>query len=650
MRTALIAVVLGASACSRGGEPERERASEREERDPQDVSRPEIRDAFVEAQRRPRHASDGGGRARLVLGEGQDGSVVAGTSGRWTIEYTAGPLGIAEGGAIYLQVSPFFEWSTPQAADEAAPGFTRVSTTAEGVELAARTLDQQLLGVEVGGRALREGELVTIVYGAGPAGARADPYAEKASRLWIAVDGDGDGARKVLRDSPGVDVLPGPPAMLVATLPSTARAGEPVRLCLALLDARANLAGPCEARIELADLPGGLELPREIELVPSDRGRKSVTGVAREEGVLRLRAVAKLDGRELEATTNPLLVSGGPRILWGDLHGHSALSDGTGSPEDFHEYARDVAALDVVALTDHDHWGLLFLDEDPDLWRRNVEAARAFEEPGRFVALPGYEWTSWLTGHRHVLFFGDETPLCSSIDERYDTPGELREALRGKEALIVPHHPAGGPIAIDWRVAPDPELEPVVELCSAHGTSEALDAPRVLHSPRPGHFARDALERGYRFGFVASGDGHDGHPGLAWKGPHYPTGGLVALLSEDLTRAGVLRALKERRCYATSGPRILLRFAVGSARMGETVSAASVAEEARLYVHVIAASQLESVELVLRGGEILSFPCQGELEFAAGAALGDLEAGDWVYLRATQLDGGLAWSSPVFVE
>ncbi|MGH9337934.1 MAG: DUF3604 domain-containing protein, partial [Vicinamibacteria bacterium] len=94
-----------------------------------------------------------------------------------------------------------------------------------------------------------------------------------------------------------------------------------------------------------------------------------------------------------------------PRILWGDLHGHSQLSDGTGTPEDFFLYARDVAALDVVALTDHDHWGMVFLDANPGLWKTIEETARRFDEPGRFVALLGYEWTSWIHGHRHVLYF-----------------------------------------------------------------------------------------------------------------------------------------------------------------------------------------------------------------------------------------------------
>ena len=89
------------------------------------------------------------------------------------------------------------------------PGYTEVTTEAEGVELEAGTLDQQLLGIQVGGRPLEAGERVRIVYGAGSAGAIADSYAEKRARFWIAVDGDGDGVRKVLADSPSVEVRRG---------------------------------------------------------------------------------------------------------------------------------------------------------------------------------------------------------------------------------------------------------------------------------------------------------------------------------------------------------------------------------------------------------------------------------------------------------
>ena len=56
------------------------------------------------------------------------------------------------------------------------------------------------------GRALAPGERVQLTYGAGTWGATADTFAERDSRFYIAVDGDGDGRRTFLRDSPGVDV------------------------------------------------------------------------------------------------------------------------------------------------------------------------------------------------------------------------------------------------------------------------------------------------------------------------------------------------------------------------------------------------------------------------------------------------------------
>ena len=100
------------------------------------------------------------------------------------------------------------------------------------------------------------------------------------------------------------------------------------------------------------------------------------------------------------------------------------------------------------------------------------------------MTLFGYEWTSWIHGHRHVLYFSEDAPLLSSMDERYETPEQLWAELADHSAVTVPHHPAGGPIAIDWGVPPDPLLDPVCEVISAHGCREALHCPRLLHRPR----------------------------------------------------------------------------------------------------------------------------------------------------------------------
>ena len=593
-----------------------------------------------------RHPSDGGGRAWLE--PSKDGAAVtAGQPARFRLVFEVGPLGIAKDGAIYLQVSPFWGWSTPQTRDSEAAGYTTFETSASDIELKPRTVAPQLLQLQVTGRPLVAGDRVTLVYGAGPARAVADRFAERGSRFWFAVDGDGDGVRQVLEDSPQVEVLPGPPAQLQVALPGTARPGERVAVTLALLDAMGSAGTRTAGEIIFPERPAGLELPARVALAPADRGRKTVFAVAREPGIVRLRA----EGPEgLSAESNPLLIAReGPRVLWGDLHGHSNFSDGTGTPEDYYLYARDVSGLDVAALTDHDHWGMLFLDAHPEMWDEIQRQTRRFHEPGRFVTLLGYEWTSWIQGHRHVLHFEDQAKVLSSLDPNYESPVQLWRALAGKPALTFAHHSAGGPIATNWAIPPDPVLEPVTEIVSAHGSSEAADSPEPIYNPVDGNYVRDALGRGYRFGFIGSGDSHDGHPGLAQLTAN--SGGLAAILAEERTRESVLAALRARRVYATNGPRILLRTALGAHPMGSTIAVppgGSASEQ--LFVSVISPQPLERVDLIRSGRVVDSMQLAGERDVQLEREVSDLRPGEYVYVRAVQRDGGAAWSSPIYVD
>jgi hypothetical protein len=658
---ALVALV----ACSGG--PHGGEAEAAGEGGPRRSPRPDLLESLRQDLAAERHPSDGGGRAWLEAEDGTPAAAVAGLPGRWTIVYEAGPLGIAEGGMIFLQVSPFWGWSTPQTQWPRSFGYTEVSTAAEGVELGAQTLGEQLLGIAVGGRALERGERVRIVYGAGEEGAVADRFAEHRSHFWIAVDGDGDGVRKILADSPAVDVAPGPPARLLLLLPSTARPGEAVRLTAAVVDALGNAGVDFAGRVRLAAGAGSaaVDHPSGLDFTAADRGRLTVEVTPREPGVVRLEGEGPWG---LEAESNPVQVSlEGARILWGDLHNHSNYSDGSGQPEELFLYARDVAALDVVSVTDHDHWGMRFLDQRPDMWEEIKSLAERYDEPGRFVTLPGYEWTNWVHGHRHVLYFGDraaagELRLFSSLDPEYETPQQLWAALRGRPAITVAHHSAGGPVSTDWSIPPDPELEPVTEIVSVHGSSEALDSPSLIYSPVPGNFVRDALDRGYRLGFVGSSDSHDGHPGLAHLAS--PTSGLVAILAEEATREAVYEALRRRRVYATSGPRIVLRAVFGGHPMGSEIPVgggdAGVAADppavpeirgvpaGTLVVQAIAPGDLSHVDVIRSGAVVQGVDCAGERRCSFGLEVPDLEAGEYLYVRVVQRDGGAAWSSPFF--
>lgn len=648
--TLVLTLVLLLGGCS-GGAPEP--AADAPAGSP--MARPDIVEALRADLAAERSPSDGGGRAWIEDGPA---SIEASDTGTWTLVYEAGPLGVAVGGMVFLQVSPFWGWSTPQTRIPEARGYTTVATTAEGVTLEPETLDQGLLGITVGGRALVAGDRLEIVYGGGEIGAMADRYAESASTFWFAVDGDGDGIRGLVADPPTIAVTAGPAAQLSILGPAVLRPGETASARLAVLDALGNAGVPFEGEIllgcrplpppgeQLAAAACGLGLPAAVRLRAEDGGRLAIPLEAVTEGFFVLTA-RSID--DLGAESGPIAVSATwPRTLWGDLHGHSGLSDGTGTPDDYFGYARDVAALDVVALTDHDHWGLEPLARTPALWRSIRDAVERFHDPRRFVTLLGYEWTSWIYGHRHVLYFEDDGPVLSSIDPAFERPEQLWEGLRGHAALTFAHHSAGGPIATDWTIPPDPELEPVTEIASVHGSSEATDSPGVIYSAVPGNFVRDALGRGYRLGFIGSGDSHDGHPGLADLAS--PVSGLAGIVSEERTREGVLEALRARRVYATNGARILLDARLGGHPAGSAVTAAALGRAPRLEITMAGAGPLARVELV-RSGEITA---TAELEGRATARwtlpVTGLEAGEALYARVIQRDGGTAWSSPWFVE
>jgi hypothetical protein len=601
------------------------------------TARPELIAMLREDETLERDVSDGGGQAALIEGEQR---IAAGQPGRWTFRYTAGPHGIAVGGMLFFQPPPFWSWSPPQADDPERAGFTTTTTAAAGVTLEARAVAEGLLAVTIGGRALAANEQVTLVYGAGPGGALADRYAERGSAFWFAVDGDGNGVRRLLADPPRITILAGSAAGLVAHWPSVARPGEEVPLTIAVLDVAGNAGGALDEPVHLSG-PADVHAPREIRL--GAEGYATVTVGLPRRGVHRLH-VRTAGG--LEADTNPLEVSPtAPRILWGDLHGHSNFSDGTGLPEDYYRYARDIAGLDVAALSDHDHWGLEFLDTHPALWTEIERVTRAFHEPGRFVTLLAFEWTNWAFGHRHVLYFDDHGPLVTSLAPASDHPEELWKALDGHTALTVAHHPAGGPIAIDWTIPPDPRFEPVTEVSSVHGSSEAADSPARIYNAVPGHYVRDALDRGYRLGFVGSGDTHDGHPGLGHLATG--TGGLAALLSEERSRDGVLGAMRARRTYATSGPRIILRFSVDATPMGGTLPPSHDGDLHAVAIRAIGTAPIERLDLV-RSGRVIVTAEQDQPEVTWATRIPRLVAGEYVYVRVVQRDGGLAWSSPVF--
>ncbi len=360
-------------------------------------------------------------------------------------------------------------------------------------------------------------------------------------------------------------------------------------------------------------------------------------------------------------------VVGDFHVYFGDVHAHSGeehgsgRSCGTGTVAENYEYGRDVAGLDFVGVAEHD-WQLAGAED----WRARQEQMDEWTEDGRFVVIPTYEWTSLKYGHRNVYyrdtgypyFDNNPGPEHNAITEESRSPRDLWESLReaGARALTIAHHPSVGFFPVDWGYM-DPEFDRLVEVYSTWGNSEYLGAPFPGQAADrlPGLGAMDALKRGYRLGLMASSDGHDGNPGNAqWsvRQPHIHHrlgSGYIAVLAEELTRGAVWDAMYARRCYATTGVRIVLDFRVNGALMGSEITAPP--DEANVIeATVTGTAPIDRLELVREGQTIAVKEGGGEMTQTFSVA--DACAGEatWYYLRVVQVDGEMAWSSPVWVD
>jgi hypothetical protein len=262
--------------------------------------------------------------------------------------------------------------------------------------------------------------------------------------------------------------------------------------------------------------------------------------------------------------------------LFGDIHVHTVMSDGDESPDYALRYARDVTKLDFCSLSDHaefiegdDYMALPYLKEMP----------AKYDDPGKFCVLFGYEWTTNEWGHRNVYSVDPNIPLYSYKNPICNTPEKLWDILSGYDVVIIPHHHMK-PSDNRWWDHYNPELERLVEFYSKWGLSLEEGNMRPLRETQQDNALFDAFHAGRRYGLIASSDTHQSRPGsnLMECRPGnliHPRPGFVAVWASAHTREAIFDALKNRRCYGTTGSRINLQFSVNDSLMGSTVYAAN---------------------------------------------------------------------------
>lgn len=372
-------------------------------------------------------------------------------------------------------------------------------------------------------------------------------------------------------------------------------------------------------------------------------------------GVKYIRITDPVTG--ITGVSNPIQVSEeapGERLYWGNLHSHSIFSDGIRLPEELHAFARDESFLDVYALTDHTEaltngqWGYV------------KSVANEYDEPGRFVAFLGGEWTHPEYGHRNFIYPGDDGPVLRCTDSDQDEPAKLNAAAKRAGGLIIVNHPAG--YSGIWQQDADAEVVRLTEIYSIGGVQETPYEPATAFPSRhistrtvvSGTYAEDALNEGLRIGFIGASDDHDGRPGDAihelqeepgdYKSLRSP--GLLGVWAKGLTRNDVFDALWNRRVFGTTNHRTMLKFSINGSPMGSAIHAGG---PLKISIDVASNIAVRRIVLISKGTVVRSVETD-QLHGTWAFEEQEPADGTWYYVRIELAKEHLAWSSPIWVD
>ena len=185
-------------------------------------------------------------------------------------------------------------------------------------------------------------------------------------------------------------------------------------------------------------------------------------------------------------------------------------------------------------------------------------------------------------------------------------------------------------------------MQPVFEITSAW--RQAREEAREFKPQGPVSSVWEALDRGYRIGFVGSGDSH-------WMG----TGedyGITGAYVEELSRSGVFDAIRSKRVYASTGARMLIDVRVNSAFLGGQTKSRR-GEPLRIEVRVEGDAAVDAVEIVKDTKVLHAARGDGrEAQFEYVDRSGPAPDGkaSYVYVRVRQANDQYAWASPIWVD
>jgi hypothetical protein len=478
---------------------------------------------------------------------------------------------------------------------------------------------------------------------------------------------------------PRVDIRGNKASALRVYGPSLIPVNEQFSLKIAVVDNFDNMAVPAFSGKVVLEKVGNVKgLPKRVKFSSRDKCSKIIKNLKiTKSGIYRIKA--KLDSSNKWVESNPIVVRKNvdTPVYWGNIHNHGQYSECWGTDLDtFFTFARDTSGMDFVAISDHLgskpcqgcnvsrllRWRVGKAD-GLEAWKDTIKKATEYNDPGKFVTLFGYEWSSMDTGHNNI--YVPEAKLEEMDDyftDRYTDYGfNMRKMLKDTEALFIPHiHADMMPYytVVDMENSTGKSLTPVIEVYSDWGDAYFPYGQFDQHS-KFGGCRNDrtesylwAIDKGFKLGAIGDSDAHTGLPGNRTTGSTSPSHdhpqGLTAVRTSDYTRRGIMDAYHQRNVYGTTGERIFLEVKALDAIMGDELRADDPFD---IHVEIAGTDQIEAVWLY-RGLELIEEKKPVNQRDVTLSFKNIVPAEDeyGYVVAAVQKDGNRLYGTPIWVQ
>ena len=588
------------------------------------------------------------------------------STGVWTVELKVHSDGIPAGGGIrllWLNAGDFADRNT------FSPDSGNYDIRVGGVgdseyALSMRWLYQRSVGPEITMKSLKRiegGSVVQFVFG--EKGNWETGHYPVVIHLQVYEDVRGDGLFRKIPEIHTLEVKPLSMKKIDVYTDAQIDKGGKAKMRVRFRDGIGNgLPVPQTAKVSVNDVPLNLTKGSDCFLIKPDINKS---------GFAKAKVTVKKGKSSLAACSNPFTDRKWHNLslYFGEIHCHTAYSDGQRGAKDACQYARDDVCLDFTSVTDHD-CHLYGYELSTEHFEEIIKIADEFNSPGDFVTIPGYEWSPTVTkavaGHHNVYFrSSDNAQILFSQDKKTSSINGLLRTLREKyndgEVMVIPHHPAAAvnaagylepSLTVAWNAKKGSPLR-LVEIYSKWGCSEGLTDFRLLRSPKKGSSVVDALQKGYKLGFTGGSDSHIAMPGsfrrVKGKNLRYFSSGIIGVWAREKTREAIFDALYDRRCYATSGKRSILTFSINGCAMGGDIYLSAADAERKISCTAMATDKIQEIWIVREGKVVKTFAGKSDFEKIQWIDREALSRPTWYYIRVQEESGEVLWASPIWV-